>query len=251
MMRGMPWALQRRLLFAFGALAGAVVFGVGSYFFIFYAPPTCFDGFQNQDEEGVDCGGVCALLCEAPNVTVMWARSVQVAPGVYHAVALVRNADTQSSGSISYQVSVFDADNILITTRDGTLTLGPGEVAPLFEANVVVGERTPARTFVDISEGRFERAERTPSPVRILSFTYDAEALRLEASIENQTVTAVPETRITALLFNQEDVLIGASQTLSGALAPGERKQVFFTWQAPFDEEVVRTDIIPRAIYTQ
>lgn len=244
----MRWALQRQLLFALGALVILGAIGTGVYFTYFYTPSSCFDGVLNQDEEGIDCGGSCALLCQSPNISVMWARSIKVAPGVYHSVAMVRNPNTGASGTVSYEVSLFDEDNILITRRGGALSIGPGEIAPLFEANIVTGERIPARTFVDVLPGAFETTEREVSPVRVLNFDLDEEALRLTATIQNQGTARVADVRVIALLYNADDTLISASQTLSGTLDIGERKEVVFTWQEAFSEGVARTDIVPRVI---
>lgn len=247
----MRWALQRQLIFALGALTILVALAVAAYFTYGYKPATCFDGVQNQDEGGVDCDGSCALLCKAPQVSVVWARPVKAAAGVYHAVAMIRNPDTNSGGTFSYEVSLFDENNILIARRPGTFSIGPGEVAPLFEANFVSGERTPTRVFFDITPGQFMRVERVVSPVRVINWNLDEKALRLTADVQNYGAVVVPESRITALLFNKDDTLVSASQTLSGPLQPGERKTITFTWQEPFPETVARTDIVPRVLDTK
>jgi len=243
----MQWALQRQLLIALGALVVVIAVGVGGYFVYFYKPATCFDGVKNQDESGIDCDGSCALLCKAPNVSIVWARPVKAATGVYHTVALVRNPDTTSAGIISYEVSLFDEENILIARRPGSLFIGPGDVIPLFEANIVTGERIPSRAFVDITPGMFTRTERALPPVRVLSWEIDEEALRLVATIQNNSSVPVSNATVTALLFNKDDVLINASQTQSGPLSIGERKTVLFTWQEPFAEAIARIDIVPQS----
>ncbi|OGJ20828.1 hypothetical protein A3K73_01150 [Candidatus Pacearchaeota archaeon RBG_13_36_9] len=47
--------------------------------------PTCYDGMQNQGEEGVDCGGPCYVLCENEEKPIVKAR----APLSYFLTALV------------------------------------------------------------------------------------------------------------------------------------------------------------------
>lgn len=242
----MPWSTTRQLLFAIGVVAIIAAISAGLYFFFVYTPPSCSDGIHNQNEEGVDCGGVCLALCTQPNISALWARSVRVAPGVYHAVALVKNPNTSAQGIIPYKVSLFDEENILIATREGALALLPGDVAPLFEANVITGERIPARTFVDMGIGTFERAERETSPVRVFSFNMDAAASRVTALIENQSVFPVDDITITALLFSSTELLINASQTRIEKLGAKERREIIFTWQEPFSETPVRVDILPR-----
>ena len=242
----MNWSTTRQLLFALALLAVVVVVSVVAYFVYFYSPPSCSDRTQNQNEEGVDCGGECSLLCVAPNITTLWARSVQVAPGVYHAVALIKNPNTSAAGTVPYSVSLFDEANILIAVREGTLRLLPGDIAPLFEANIVTGERPPAKTFIDIGEGRFEKAERGASPVRVLSWDFEPEQARLIATLENQSPVAVGEVIVPALLMDSTEFLINASQTTLDGMEPHARVEVVFTWQEPFVDVPTRIDIIPR-----
>lgn len=244
----MPWSVQRQLLYALVIL---VIFGAGGvfvYFSFIYTPPSCFDGIQNQGEEGVDCGGPCVRMCAAPNVTALWARSVEALPGVYHAVSLIRNPDTSAAGPITYSVLLFDAENILIATREGSLFLTPGEVVPLFVPNIPTGERTPVRTFVDIESGVWERAERVQPSVRVIDWHLDERNVRLTATVENYGVEGVREVVVTALIFGEGDTLMSASQTRFDTIAPRERREANFTWSMQFSEPVSRVDIIPRVV---
>lgn len=246
-MRFMQWSLQHQILYASLILFGLVLIAAGGWFLFFYTPDSCSDGAQNQNEEGIDCGGVCALLCEAPNVSATWARSVRVAPGVYHAVAMVRNSDAGAgTTNLPYTFSLYDADNLLIATKKGLATLEPGEVVPIFEKNVITGERVPVRTFIDFEGGTWFKMERIESPIRITSQSLDQNNLRLTASVENKTPSAVENIILTALLYDADDVLVAASQTVINTLQARGTQTVTFTWQEAFERPVVRTDIVPR-----
>ena len=50
---------------------------------------TCVDGIQNQDETGIDCGGICVTACldQISDLKVLWSRVFYVDVGVYDAVA--------------------------------------------------------------------------------------------------------------------------------------------------------------------
>lgn len=242
----MSWSITRQLIIALGTVSVIAAVSVGVYVSFFYTPASCADGVQNNNEEGIDCGGSCERLCIAPNLSTVWARSVYVAPGVYHAVAQVKNPDTAAAGSFAYTVSLYDAENILITERKGTFSILPGEVATLFEPNVVTGERIPNRTFVDIGPGVFSRAERESSPVRTVSFSVDETRPRLSVIVENHTLFAVNDVVVTALLYNDQEIVTHASQTTLERLNPRERREVLFTWQEPFSEEPQRVEIVPR-----
>lgn len=243
----MRWAVKRQALYAGSIFLGIVLILVSAWFLFFFRLPTCSDGILNQNEEGVDCGGVCATLCQAPRVSALWARSVMVAPGVYHAVALVRNPESSAgTEALPYTFQVFDAKNILIAERRGVMFLYPGEVVPLFEANILTGERIPARTFITFGNARWVRMERGTEPVQITSRQLDAGALSLTAHIENRTALPVYGTTLTALLYDADDILIAASQTKFDSLPAKGSEDAVFTWQEPFPREVVRTDIVAR-----
>lgn len=248
----MQWDTGRQIQYAFWLVVVLAVVGVGGYFGLVYKAPSCTDGIQNGKEEGIDCGGsMCTNICAemAPHVSVVWARSVTVAPGVYHAVALVRNPDTTAKGTAPYKVSLFDSENILIVTREGTIDLGPGEVAPLFEPTLAAGNRVPARTFVDIGAGAWEKATRAASPVRVtaLGSADDANTKHsLSARIENTGAEVVPSVTVTALLYDASSTLVAASQTVVDQLRARESRDVIFTWSEPFVAPATTFDLIPR-----
>ena len=65
---------------------------------VLYEAPTCSDGVQNGDEEGVDCGGACDRVCsfQAVDPIVLWERFFEVGPGVYNTVALIENPNVNT-----------------------------------------------------------------------------------------------------------------------------------------------------------
>ncbi len=243
----MRWAIKRQAVYAGSIfLALLLVLGAG-WFLFFYHTPTCSDGILNQSEEGIDCGGVCATLCQAPRISALWARSVEVAPGVYHAVALVRNPESSAGTDLlPYTFQLFDSKNILIAERRGVMFLYPGEVVPLFEANILTGERTPARTFLTFGAATWVRMERPQEPIQITSRSLDEEALTLTAHIENKSAVVVRDTTLTALLYDADDILVAASQTKFAAIPSRGEQDAVFTWQQPFSRAIVRTDIVAR-----
>ena len=243
----MRWAIKRQLLYAGGVLLILLLVLLGAWQAFFYHAPTCTDGVQNQNEEGVDCGGSCSLLCQAPSVKALWARSVMVAPGVYHGVALVRNPESNAGTvSLPYRFQLFDGKNILVAERDGTMFLDPGEIAPLFEANIVTGERIPARTFVSFGAAVWTKMERKESPIAIVSRELDETALTLTAHVANTTALPVESIALTALLYDANDLLVAASKTKITRLPARGETDALFTWQEPFPSAIVRTEIVAR-----
>lgn len=243
----MRWAAQRQLLYAGGFVVALMLACVGVWFLFFYHPATCSDGLVNQDELGVDCGGVCPTLCEAPRVSALWSRAVPVARGVYHAAALVRNPEADAGTTLlPYAFQLFDDKNILIAERRGVMNINPGETVPLFEPNIITGERIPARTFVTFGNAVWVRMNRTQDPVRITSRELDQNTLTLTAHLENTTALPVRSIVVTAFLYDSSEVLVAASQTVVPSIPARGIQDIVYTWQEPFSREIVRTDIVAR-----
>lgn len=245
----MHWALRRQFLIAVTVIVVTGLVLLGLWFVFFYHAPSCFDGVQDGSEQGVDCGGPCARLCTAPTVTALWARSVEAGPGVYHAVALVQNPETDAgTASLPYTFSLYDSNNILVAERSGVMYLNPGEVAPLFESDIVTGNRTPAYTFVSFGSAVWQTMDRMTIPVSVMSQSLDSTALKLTAYVENTSALPVATFTVTALLYDANSNLVTASQTTLDGLDAHEGKNIVFTWQEPFAVPVVRADLIPRLV---
>jgi len=241
----MGWATRRKFIYATGVLLFLGAAGFSSWYFFFYTPPSCSDGIQNQGEFGVDCDGPCVKMCTPPRVDALWARSVKVANGVYHAVALVKNPVAKGRGTdLEYLISLFDEKNILVATRRGVFDLEPGETRAVFEPSIITGERIPIRAIVKITGGSWQRAEAVQSPIRIVEQGVpDSENLNLSAIIENTTAEPVTTIVVDALLYDADDVLVTASETRIPVLQARERREITFTWSEPFSRPVIRADI--------
>jgi hypothetical protein len=243
----MGWAGRRRAGIAGGIALFFAALTLLSWYLFFYAPPTCFDGIQNQDEQGIDCDGSCALMCIAPRVDADWTRSVRTAPGVYHGVSLIKNPLTNVRGTgLKYTMSLYDAGNILVAERRGAFDLDPGATRVLFESNVTTGERVPVRALLRVDGGVWEKADSTVDYIRIIPGVVDEKALTFTASIEN--VTAEPQNDIVAdaLLYDAEGILVTASETRIPILGPRERQEVVFTWPEQFARPIRTSDIVVR-----
>src|SRR5271157_2786511 len=124
----MTWAFKRKFFYA----AIVVVFLAVSGFLIIYPhlnqAPTCTDGKQNGDETGIDCGGSCPLACtfQVNQISIRWARSFEVVPGRYNAVAYLVNSNKNTAiEKINYRFRFADKDNIYIGKREGSTYVPP------------------------------------------------------------------------------------------------------------------------------
>src|SRR5258708_7203484 len=127
----------------------------GIYFLFLKPAPSCYDGKQNQGEEGVDCGGPCATVCIPSSIKsisvvdrVVWLKT---ADNRYVIFAAVKNENaTFAARSFGYTFKAYDAGGNLIQTASGDSYIYAGDVRYLFLPNVsIVGD--PARVTLDIN----------------------------------------------------------------------------------------------------
>lgn len=231
-----------------------------SIFFIFILPkfkviPTCFDGLQNGNEDGIDCGGSCLKYCDvsALPAVVTWSRSFEVVPGRYNAIAVVENQNTGASAfSVPYEFRLYDENNVFVGRRTGQNYILPNNRTVIFAPAILTGGRIPTRTdFSFTQEPMWLQTPKgleqglVPSVSNILMqdpFTSPS----LTATIKNNSRFTLRNFDVVAILYNENNNVIAASTTFVETLEEGKEYQVFFTWQKNFIEEPVRIEILPQ-----
>lgn len=233
-----------------GAISALVVFFVIPSFFILRNKPTCSNGKQDSGEKGVDCGGSCRLVCEGDALAplIHFTRALEVSSGIWGAVVSLENQNKDAGATSSaYMVKLYDADNLLVAERHGTVYIPPNKIFAVFEGALDVGWRVPTRaTFEFTAPIRFETM--APDPVidiRSKRFTQSVDGSRLDVSLYNPARTAVQESELVALLFDSAGNVFASSATLVKELSALSSTNISFTWprelQDPARIEVLST----------
>jgi len=250
----MSWASRRRAFYLFGVLLLAAVVLAFIGVRLFYEAPTCFDGIQNGDEGGIDCGGACQRVCsfQAVDPVVRWTRFFEIRQGVYSVVALVENPNVGAHAyNVPYDFKLRDESGILIYERKGTAYIPPESTFALFETDLATGERKPRRGFLEFSDDiPWQRATSGKAQVRVRDevLVGTENEPRVRAVIQNITREEARDVELVALVFNTDGNAIAVSKTLVDRLPPGGQKEVFFTWPRAFDETVALVSVLPRII---
>ena len=249
------WGLRRQLAIfsVFAIVVLLIVFGV-----IYYLrpQPTCFDNRQNQDEEGVDCGGEgarCAPCSEKiHDLTILWTRFFPVREGVYDIAALLNNGNQfLKAQKFVYAVKLYDENNVLIAIRENSTFILPGEKFLVFEPSIVTQNRTPKNAVLEMRAVSWESSRSDPLRIDVLKkdlFLTDAIAPRLEIGVKNQSNSEVyQKIETSAVLLNKEGESLGASKTVIDKLNIFEERGVTFTWPQAI-EGVFKAEIFFRPI---
>ncbi len=235
------WSARRQFTFFFILILLFLVAAAGVFFWS-WPRPSCQDGRQNQDEAGVDCGGPpvggCAAVCpfEARPVRVIWSRILPLGAGIYDAAVLVENPNANLMlADLAYSLRVVDDNNLFITRINDSLSLTPGEQRLIFKTNINVGRRRPARALVDFSQPpRWQRSAAKPDlAVSDRQFTPSPVPL-LKAKLTNQSLAPYRGIEVAVVLSDDQHNAFAASLTTVAELAPGETREISFSWPRPF-----------------
>lgn len=227
-----------------------LVLGALGYYVLFYDAPSCTDRRQNQDEEGIDCGGVCSRLCAANLAIpqVAFARSVSSGPGRTDVVAYIDNPNGSAKAEARYTIELFDANNAVVASKDGTIDLPPKRT-PLYVPNFFSGEETDLRAFLTIDEASlawfaYEDTRVTLSVEDVVVEHVDT-LPRVRAVLRNPSIENFRNVRVVITVFDADNNAIAASETLVRELRAEGEAALVFTWNAPFAEAPARQEIIP------
>jgi len=250
------WAMKRKVLYFLTLVI--IVLAIIAFFvwrIFFTRPETCFDRIQNQDEEGVDCGGVCDLFCSADVIDpiVRFARAVPVTDEVYHVIAQVENQNIASGiPQIPYTFKVYDEKNILIAEKSGVTFLGPNQETLIFLPHIKVGNRLPHFTNLEVrwSQVPWVDTDEEFSRVQIVVDGLVWERLdtnpKLTAQVQNTTFDPLYDIEFVVAVYDADGNIMAASNTYLQRLDQGQTKDIFFTWPVPFTAPPAQADVIPR-----
>ncbi len=249
-------ARRRRIIFLFVLLSLVVLVGTPLFFF-FHKTPTCSDGIQNGDESGRDCGGSCQLLCKAESLPIIIKgdpRILQIATSTFEVVGSFQNPNLSARISRAhYTIKLYSTGNqVPLKVIQGTAYIPKGQDFAVFEGPFEFEQSMPTRsTFEWTPESLIWEKDLSNVPELTIKegiLTDPGIAPKLDAEVSNPTLDPVSNIELTALLFDANGNIVGASKTLVERLAPGESAPLLFTWPRPFIASSTAVVILPRVL---
>ncbi len=248
----LSWSAKRKIVYISILI---VLFGTPLALYInkkMQKVPTCFDRIQNQNERGVDCGGICRIACfdhVKQDPDIQWSRAYYVAKGTYNLVAYIQNPNLDYiSQPTRYVFKVYDDRNSLIATREGVVGIPTSKIFPIFEPTINTGEAIPKTvTFefmepvvwieyfgfkpeLEVVEQRFSRQDTSP---------------KLEAKIVNKTLNTFVDVEVIAIVYNEEGNGMLSSRTFIDRIGDKGTVDVVFTWPEAINFTPSKIEVIP------
>jgi hypothetical protein len=235
------WSAKRKFLYGGTSILVLILVVGGLSYALFYHAPTCSDGRENGDETGIDCGGSCKLLCTSDALApiVLWSKIFPVSGDLYTAVAFVQNPNINSKNpKATYQFQIFDANKNLIATKNGETSIPKNKNFAVFEVGLVLKGLAPkSAEFSFISLSPWQKDMATELDVFLThSAVLSSDILpRITGRITNNSFTkSTPRLELSALIFDENENVIGASRTFVDTLGVNTSQDFVFTWQKPF-----------------
>ncbi len=247
----MDWSTKRQISFIIGVFVILSAIGGLIYSLKFYQAPTCTDKKQNQNEEGVDCGGRCSVICSSQIIkpSILWSRAFEGGRGSYNAVAYIENPNIGLGVKEAiYSFKLYDENNLYITERQGTTYIRPGEQFAVFEPRIPTGERKAKRAFFEfIYYSDWIKINEHKTDISVSNKTPEIGANpRVVASLKNNNNTDVQNVDVVAIIYDNEDNAIAASASALDILRADSSSNVVFTWNVPFLFPSARVEILSR-----
>lgn len=211
------------------------------YYLFLYKAPSCFDGKQNGDEIGVDCGGSCPNLCviETLPPVVLWSKIFNVSGNLYNAMAYVENPNINSyNAKADYEFKIYDPDNKLISTRTGSVSIPKNKKIGIFEPGFVLNDSRPKRVdfkFTGLKQWTKDISEDPSITVKYSPLKNATSSPRIDGTITNNSVRDINSVELTVFIIDGNENAVAASRTFVDSLSAGSSQNIVFTWPKPFD----------------
>lgn len=216
------WAQRRKLTVSL--IFTILVVGVFAYIFYFYV----------ERKTGRD-----DILFDGKNLSILWSRFFQLRDGFVDVASLVDNPNNLSAQKIIYSFKIYDKNNILIAIKKGETFASPLERFVIFEPNIGINERIPARVVFDIKEVIFSETQGGSNPkVDILGTDEFFEDVfpRISVKIKNREKKSLENVRATIVVFGKDKNASAVSETVIPFLAIDEERIINFTWLKAFGD---------------
>ena len=231
-----------------------VLLSTGVYYAFIKAKETCFDTKQNQNETGLDCGGVCAQTCKetvvGTDLVIKEAAFVPGGNGRFDVLVQVYNPnDEAGASSFRYVFELRDMSGKVVATRSGESYILPQENKYLMELNLdVVAEPVSVTVRTeDIQWERFSGYQEKPT-INIYQRRYDqissgacfSEAYGL---LSNESLYDFRSLKVKVILRDGAGKPLALNETEMRTVTSHEERDFRLVWPSAFPGTVEKVDM--------
>jgi len=212
--------------------------------------PDCFDGKLNQNEQGIDCGGVCEKKCEIiaeDPIQVLEANFVPSGLSNKHDLyGYIYNPNSLfGSPEFSYKFSVKDASGKVIVEKSGKNFVLPGERKYLIETNLDILENpySVELSIENVKWSEFNVGDYQKPDLKIVNKNYDKIVSgvgfsEVKGLLKNESQFDFASIDVYVILRSPEGKIIALNSTRMDVVKAGENRDFRVFWPSRFSGEV-------------
>lgn len=216
--------------------------------------PSCFDGKQNQNETGVDCGGICGKTCTITAQENLIVRQVGfVESGIaskYDIYGEVSNPNgALGSNKFDYEFRVKNANGNIIAKRSGTNFILPGDKKYITETNVETVD-VPANVELDINNVQWveinDYYERPGLKVINKNYTETSSSVDFSEAtglLKNESPFDFNFVKLNIILKDMSGKIVAINSTRINTVNSGENRDFRVTWPNKFSGSVSNMEV--------
>lgn len=225
---------------------GAFLFIVALFLFLIISAiipnPTCFDGKQNQKEEGVDCGGPCQA-CKPPvkDLKIGWTKYFKIKEGVFDAVVNIKNPNLiYGASKIDYEFIFFEKTGKELTRKSGRSFIIPLDSRYIIESAIPIkGE--PTRIKFEIKNIEWTEVNENLRNINLSvinkSYKYEDKDFifaKAQGSLVNNSDFGFNSVEIVAVLEDESGNILSINKTVLDSVLSRESRPFEILWFQPF-----------------
>jgi hypothetical protein len=206
----------------------------GVYHLAVKPAPTCFDSIQNQGEQGIDCGGLCALAC-----TPSYIKQIEEVESVikfdpdpthFSLLAHIENQNSSYAAKIfNYRFSLYDDGGNVVGSYPGKSFIYGGEVKYILLPNVPYPKARFTKVDLKIDNPDWIPSEAFSGPPKLdvtsINTKVVSRMLAANGQIVNKDNVVMPKILIIAIFRGKYGQDAGVSQTEIDNLMPKTSQQ--------------------------
>ncbi len=234
---------RKQIIIGFVYLLLFALVGAGFYYGFIYQAPSCLDNIKNQDEEDVDCGGICPEICiPVINIEVAFTQAISLSDGYYDLVAKIRNPNPNYGAPVlRYRFELKDASSQIIAQKEGVTFILPNSSKYLIENNFFATSTVAAVSLkvepLNKSNAKqmknYEPVELVVKDKRFENFNQPNLAAEASGVVENKTTFGFDKVVVSIVLFDENKKAVGAAKSAMGTLIAGEERYFSTSWTEP------------------
>lgn len=223
--------------------------------FVLFGPEkeTCEDGIKNQNEENVDCGGVCQVCKKIEALDLVSQGAEYIENGVQGEADLLGKVENPNnnfgSGKFEYQFNFKDEAGNIFYSKKGSSFILPGEKKYIVENNVPVAKNPAFLDFEILSSEWTEFNSFYEKPqTKIINKQYNesesgpifGEAVGI---LKNESPFDFSLIKIKIILRNEEDKILALNSTEMRTIKSGEEREFKAIWSNKFPGSVAKMEV--------